>query len=119
MKIFITIVLSISLISCDIQGSLYVKNKSQADASFAIVKTEPENNLLIQKLESGDYAGFIFGFGNFWNDERIAEFISDIERLEIKTSRDTLTLSEKSELNSFFRKRRGGLFNSQVKIIIK
>jgi hypothetical protein len=117
--IFFTLLFFILFTSCDIPGTIYIKNKSGADASFLIQKKDPGENLSISRLPNGDEALFNFGFGQWWTNGTIRNFSDDTEKLEIITQRDTLVISDKSELITFLKKRRSGIFKNAMKIVIR
>ena len=119
MKFAFIVILLASLISCDVPGMIYVHNQSGDEASFLIQKTDTLNNLSIARIADGKSSFFFFGFGQYWNNQRLMHFIDDVEFMEIRTSKDTIKISDHSDLYSFFKQRRGGIFNSKLEIGIK
>jgi len=61
----------------------------------------------------------ILGFGQRWTDDGIRRYLSEIEKIEVITEKETLVLSDKKKMYQYFRKRRKGLFKQILKIKIE
>jgi hypothetical protein len=113
------IALFICFSSCDIPGTILLINKTNNDAYFnIIVKNNTEETDSI-KISSSSSCVLLFGFGNFWTDSRIKEYIEPIHKMEIITKNDTTILTDKKIMFDFFEKRRRGVFKQTIKITLK
>lgn len=118
------IIYSITLIfigGCDISGNLELINHTTSNAYYLTYSEAVDGikDTMIIDIPSNDSKGILFGFGQHWTDEGIRDYLSQIEKIEIITSEDTITLADNKELFQYFRKRRKGLFKQRLKIKIE
>lgn len=116
----VLIFISILFVSCDIPGRITIKNKSNGKAVYRYEIIQEPDSLKIQtfELKSNSETNIMFGFGHFWTNERITQYLLPINEIEIISSSDTIVLTDKNEMFDFFKKRRRGLFKSTIKIKI-
>ncbi len=121
MKKIILILMLSSLVSCDVPGTLRVKNNSGGKAFFILhqKKSIEKPNQVSLALENGTEKGVLFGFGQHWTDEHITAYLSKIDSIEIITQNHRLLILDKNEMHQYFRKRRRGLFKQTLRINIK
>ena len=114
----------LSVYSCDIPGTITIKNVSEGDAIYRYEVVSSEDSTEVYTIEipndkGSDEAGIIYGFGQFWTDERIKEYVQKISFIEIISQQDSIRLTDKEQMFEYFRERRGGLFKNKVKIKIE
>lgn len=104
--------------SCDIPGLLQVSNHTNNNIIFWVHYNNNEpKRLNISVEEETKY--LIFGFGQFWTDDRIEEYVQQVSKIEIISKSDTLVLEDKIKLFQFLKKRRKGVFKSRIKIKVE
>lgn len=106
---------------CDMPGYLDVKNSTDSNAYYLTYSESADGvkDTVILDIPSNDTKGVVFGFGQHWTDEGIQDYLSQIEKIEIITIEDTITMTDNKELFKYFRKRRKGLFKQTLKIKIE
>ena len=121
MKQIIFFVTLFFLGGCDMPGYLDMKNCTESNAYYLTYSKSVDGvkDTVILDIPSNDTKGILFGFGQHWTDEGIQDYLSQIEKIEIITNEDTITMTDKKELFQYFRKRRKGLFKQTLKIKIE
>lgn len=124
-KIIVGILLLI-LNSCDIPGTLIIRNQTKGVVKFRsynsisnTIDTLSINEITISNKEGENQHFIFFGFGQFWTDEKIKQYITDIKRIDILTSNDSITVEGEQNLYEFFKKKRKGIFKNEIRITIK
>jgi hypothetical protein len=117
------LLLSIVLCNCDVPGFIVLKNRSNAKAIYRYEVIKEPDSVKTYTIEIGNgreqnETSMVFGFGYFWTDKRIKEYLSTINKIEIISSTKTVILVDKDEMFKFFKSRRKGLFKNIVKIKI-
>lgn len=120
-RIAIVYICFIFLVGCDIPGKIIFENKSRDMASYRCFFSNSDSviHLQIQAGENKNKHSIFFGFGHKWTDNRIREYVSKIERIEISSISESIFLSDKTDMYNFFRMRRKGAFKDEIRIIIK
>lgn len=122
MRVGISVFLVLGFLgSCDIPGRIVIQNKSGGPAAYREFIQQDSLRIFAIELNNErnhNEADIMFGFGHFWNDVAIQEYVQTINKIEIISSGDTLLLSGKKEMFDFFRKRRRGLFKQTIVIKI-
>lgn len=122
-KFIILLFLTLPLTSCDVPGSLSIRNKTSGEIAFKYYLNK-QDSIIVNKIMLPNKSGeneyhILFGLGQFWTDERIKEYISDIQKVEIITPKDTTIIVNKSELYEYLKKHRKGFFKDKMIIDIK
>ena len=109
------------LFGCDIPGYLDVKNRTESNAYYLTYTESPDGrrDTVILEVPPNETKGILFGFGQHWTDERIREYLSQIEKIEIIKSNDTISMTNKKDMYQYLRRRRKGLFKQTLKIKIE
>ena len=118
--------------SCDPAKTLFIKNKTGKDASIKIFqKSQIEysgNKFFSNKSDTIEYSltssgnnsqiWYLYGFG-IWSKNDLNEMHQSIKEIQIISKSDTTRLKSKEELNTILPRKRFGLLNNYLKIIIK
>ena len=107
--------------SCDVPGIIRLENESGGNATFITYQKDMNSKIDTVEVEISDRAKeeIILGFGQRWTDDGIRRYLSEIEKIEVITEKETLVLSDKKKMYQYFRKRRKGLFKQILKIKIE
>ncbi len=118
MKFRLSIIGLILLSSCDVPGVILIKNLTGGEVIYQYkLKTEHEiRTISIPGSGRSRQAGIIFNYGEFWTDQRIKQYASDLNFIHIITSDDTLKIEASQQMEKFFLKNRGGVLKSQITI---
>ena len=115
--------LLLSLYSCDVPGIVTIKNASEGDVTYKYEVVSSADSTRVYTIEipkeGSEKANIMFGFGQFWTDERIKEYVQEINSIEIISPQDSIQITDKDQMFEFFKKRRGGLFKNKIKIKVK
>ncbi|MEZ4887460.1 MAG: hypothetical protein R3E32_22195 [Chitinophagales bacterium] len=111
----------LTLTSCDIPGYLDVKNCTKSDAYYLTYSQTAEGikDTIIIEIPPNQTKGMLFGFGQHWTDDGIRDYLSQVNKIEIITSKDTISMTDKKEMYLYFQKRRKGLFKQILKIKVE
>jgi len=105
---------------CDIPGYLHVKNCTESDAYYLMYsQADGISDTTRLKIPPDQTKGILFGFGQHWTNDRIEEYVSQIDKIEIVTVNDTIALTDKKDMIQYLQKRRKGLFKQTLKIRIE
>jgi hypothetical protein len=121
-RIVLIIAAFISNNGCDVPGVITMKNLSEKKVVFKYYYQENNSKdtlefYLSPKKEGNNEATILFGFGQFWTDERIKMYVDGIIRIEITTDNTMVMINSRDEMIEFFKKRRQGIFKNRIKII--
>lgn len=106
---------------CDVPGYLSIQNCTEDDAYYLTYYKSPEGiiDTVILEIKPNETIGKLFGFGQHWTELGINDYLSQINKIEVITNTDTVSMTDKQEMYEYFRKRRRGLFNQIMKIKIE
>lgn len=110
------------LYGCDVPAKIQIRNESSGKAVYRYQMADTTTTIRtieIPNTPGQNQTDIMFGFGQLWTDERITEYVSSINKIEVISVTDTISISDKKEMYQFFRKRRKGLFKDIVLIEIK
>jgi hypothetical protein len=112
-----------SLLSCDIPGKIEVINKSHNLAHLKIIQIRQDGTydtidyeIVGANMETKTI--LMFGFGHRWSNKEIQNYTKPIVKMELITIFDT-TVIDKTELFSYLKASRTGLFKQDIRIIIE
>ena len=113
-RLVLSIVAALVLVSCDVQGVLVLNNKTDKPAYYRVkvkdtilpVGVRPEGDVEIA-VGPGEKKVLGQGFGNFFSNAEIKSRVGQYEYMEIVTAYDSVRLTDKDEMYEFFKKRRG------------
>ena len=117
------LLLLLSTGSCDIPGYIVIKNKSEGEAVYRYEVVDEHGSVQTRSIEfkdnrKQDEAHIMLGFGHLWTDERIREYLSTINRIEILSPTDTIVYTDKKAMFDLFRKSRRGVLKNVVRVVI-
>jgi hypothetical protein len=109
--------------ACDIPGKIELVNKSTTTAYYRVYSENDSGKLdtssiEISGIEGNNQVSILFGFGHRWTDESINAYVSPIEKIELISQTDTIILNSNTELFSYFRNKRRGVFKRKIKITL-
>ncbi|HEY0055060.1 MAG TPA: hypothetical protein VGB63_06880 [Pedobacter sp.] len=109
------------LVSCDISAKLQIANRSKSTVQYrSTTELERDSNKVINiEISAFKKANLLFGFGQFWTDQRIEKYAQSSKRIDFITVKDTFTVSGQHEIGKFLKDKRKGIFNQTLKIVIK
>ena len=106
-------------VSCDYPGLLELVNKTTDTIYITIYRHEINNTIDTFKvvLPSKDQeAALWFGYGHSWNNKNINDFITNIEKIEFVSEKDSLIISDKNEMLNYLKSRRRGIYKNIIRI---
>ena len=118
-------ILAIVLFSgCDVPGVIKLENRSDTVAYYNYYEKNHNGqidtiNIEIASLKGSNEELLLFGFGQYWTDNRIKEYVDSIISIEMIASGDTIMLTNKNDMYNYFRERRKGLLKQTVRITLK
>ncbi len=118
------LLLALLFAGCDIPGHLLISNKTQEVVTYKEYASIPEGSasnftVILPPIRGKRKLDVLFGFGDFWTDKRIREYLSSVAKIEILSAKDTLVLAEKESMISYFQERRRGVFKQYINITVR
>lgn len=120
-KITFTCLLFFLWSSCDMPGSLEVRNSTSKKAQY-IIYYKAQNGIkdtMVTEIPVKESRVVMFGFGIRWNNKSIAYYVSNMDKLEIILENDTTILSSNDELIDYFKTGKKGFLKKHMKIEIE
>lgn len=132
MKNIFYFILLVCITGCDIPGRLVVNNKTASEARFVIYYSLPNNfqdtdtilprnhhlflscptcpyeniDTILLDIPANQSKDIFYGFGMFWTNDQVKEYVSYIRRIKIISVRDTTVIKDQGEMYKFLLERR-------------
>lgn len=115
---FLLVLIVTLFVSCDYPGLLELVNKT-TDTIHIILYRHEINNIDTLKVvlpNKGQETAFWFGYGHSWNNKNIEDFITNIEKIEFITEKDTFIISDKNKMFNYLKSHRKGIYKNIIRI---
>ena len=121
MRILINVIIIVfSITSCDVPGLIEIDNTSGEEVLFLMLKEEQGELDTIKLIVPDEQKRkIILGFGTNWTDHGIKYFLSSVNSIQVSSSNDTLLMTNKKEMYTYFRERRKGVSKKKIEIKIE
>lgn len=116
---FLLVLVVTLFVSCDYPGLLELVNKTTDTIHITLYRHEINNTIDTLKVvlpNKGQETAFWFGYGHSWNNKNIDDFITNIEKIELVTEKDTLIISDKDKMLNYLKSRRKGIYKNIIRI---
>jgi hypothetical protein len=109
--------------SCDFKGCLTIENKTKGDMKVRYYMIDDQRDMYINEINISNQQGqniykHCLELNKVWSDERIEEYFSNIQKMEIITPDTAIIIEGKKDLFNYFKKHRKNR-EKEIVIVIK